>query len=48
MQTQVMFYLLEEKSKEENETEQKTAEQTHFHACLQAANFYRQNQPYHR
>jgi DNA polymerase-3 subunit chi len=39
MQTQVMFYLLEEEQKQENE-----AEQSHFHACLQAANFYRQNQ----
>jgi len=39
MQTQVMFYLLEENTKLENE-----ADQSHFHACLQAANFYRQNQ----
>jgi DNA polymerase-3 subunit chi len=39
MQTQVMFYLLEEKTKLENE-----ADPSHFHACLQAANFYRQNQ----
>jgi len=43
MQTQVMFYQLEEE-KRENEAENKTAEQSHFHACLQAANFYRQNQ----
>ncbi len=39
MQTQVMFYLLEENKELENETEQ-----SHFHACLQAANFYRKNQ----
>jgi len=39
MQTQVMFYLLEEEQKLEN-----GAQPSHFHACLQAANFYRQNQ----
>jgi len=39
MQTQVMFYLLEEDIKLGNE-----ANQSHFHACLQAANFYRNNQ----
>lgn len=39
MQTQVMFYLLEQEQKQENATQQ-----SHFHACLQAANFYRQNQ----
>ena len=39
MQTQVMFYLLEENTKRED-----GAEASHFHACLQAANFYRQNQ----
>ena len=39
MQTQVMFYLLEENAKRED-----GAEVSHFHACLQAANFYRQNQ----
>jgi DNA polymerase-3 subunit chi len=39
MQTQVMFYLLEENTKLEDE-----ANPSHFHACLQAANFYRQNQ----
>jgi len=39
MQTQVMFYLLEEEQKLEN-----AAQQSHFQACLQAANFYRQNQ----
>jgi len=39
MQTQVMFYLLEEEQNLENVTLQ-----SHFHTCLQAANFYRQNQ----
>jgi len=39
MQTQVMFYLLEENTKLED-----GADQSHCHACLQAANFYRQNQ----
>jgi DNA polymerase-3 subunit chi len=39
MQTQVMFYLLEEDAKHEA-----VAEQSHAHACLQAANFYRRNQ----
>ncbi|MBU2872217.1 DNA polymerase III subunit chi [Colwellia sp. E2M01] len=46
MQTQVMFYLLnDEISKDKNtaETEQDTRSAI-YHACLQASHFYRQNQ----
>ena len=42
MQTQVMFYLLPDEDKDD--ASGKTASSAHYHACLQASYFYRQNQ----
>ena len=42
MQTQVMFYLLPDEDKDD--ASEKTASAVHYHACLQASYFYRQNQ----
>lgn len=42
MQTQVMFYLLPDEDK--TDASEITASMSHYHACLQASYFYRQNQ----
>ena len=46
MQTQVMFYLLNDEKVEnvDENTEAKDTSSAFYHACLQASHFYRQNQ----
>jgi DNA polymerase-3 subunit chi len=46
MQTQVMFYLLndEKSNHDDNDAETSDTSSAFYHACLQASHFYRQNQ----
>ncbi|WP_159818097.1 DNA polymerase III subunit chi [Colwellia sp. 20A7] len=46
MQTQVMFYLLNDEKAENNDNNAETTDKSSafYHACLQASHFYRQNQ----
>ncbi|MBU2925568.1 DNA polymerase III subunit chi [Colwellia sp. 4_MG-2023] len=46
MQTQVMFYLLNDEKTDNNDKDAETTDKSSalYHACLQASHFYRQNQ----
>lgn len=44
MQTQVMFYLLNDKNAELDGSDSTDTSSAFYHACLQASYFYRQNQ----
>lgn len=44
MQTQVMFYILNNENSDDKKNDSTDSNSAFYHACLQASHFYRQNQ----